>query len=354
MVMQEGYGQTTEDHPTTQVLVKQEYDYITVVGASYMSLGEHFKEFLGKDARGNKMRFVNQGIRQIRQYPETTKNYSVQRIYLIFIDDYSGPLLKKIKSVVEGRYGASYRELDNISHFVDFINTRLKKERYIRQLDIFSHGVVGSIEFGYALSKEDSYRFRDAQARMLDQKVFEYDAKAYSYVCRTGLGIDVEFSVGKDEDPCYDKSLAQIMADAADVEVWAYPKKSNYDLTYGTAAELRIAAENVTKVKSYDDANRRFKQELREYQKRLALYQKNNDSKAKQLPSESPPVPPPKTFNDEQERLARHEISRQKNIRDIGYPLDEEGALRPVRSGDKPTGLPSGLRQYIPKAWGKN
>lgn len=344
-------GQTTEKHETKKIQVSQKYDFITVVGASYMRIDEKAKELFGMDAKGNKMRFVNQGIRQIRLYPATTENFTIQRIFLIFIEDYPRKLLDKIKNVVENRYGAAYQELDNISQFVDFINARIQKKRLIRQLDFYSHGVVGSIELGYALSKQDSYRLRDAQARMLQQDAFEYNAIVYSYACRTGLGIDEDHYVKPGVDPCYKNSLAQILADAADVEVQAYPKKSNYDMTYGTEEQRRVGRETAEKIKKYNNAMDQHKVDFKNYQTRLSAYQKIKDPKAKQLPSEQPPSPPLKDFTDEQEQQARHVMSRDMNQNTIGYPFDEEGAVNPVRSGRDPAGLPPGLKQYLPLAW---
>jgi len=351
MIKQLVTGQTTDQHKKKDILAYQKYDYITVVGASYMSFGEHIRDVAGMDARGNKMRFVNQGIRQIRLYPKPTEDFTIQRIFLIFIEDYPRNLLDKIKNVVESRYGAAYRELDNISQFVDFVNGRIQKKRFIRQLDIFSHGVVGSIEFGYALKKAGTYRFRNAQAKMLQQDAFEHDAKFYSYACRTGLGIDEGSYVKPGVDPCYEKSLAQIIADAADVEVWAFPKKSNFDMTYGTVEQRRIGNETVDKIRKYNDAMDQYRIDIRDYQARLSIYQKTKDSSAKRLPSEQPPSAPAKDFNEEDERLAKHELSRRENRRYFGYPLDEEGAVSPVRSGRDPAGLPPGLLQYLPRSW---
>jgi hypothetical protein len=69
---------------------------------------------------------------------------------------------------------------------VNFINSRRNKKRFIKKMDFFSHGLVGSIEFGYDTKKADSYRFREAQVRMLKPAMFHDDAIITSYACRTG------------------------------------------------------------------------------------------------------------------------------------------------------------------------
>src|SRR5690606_18186849 len=93
-------GNTTEQHGTMRVPVSLLQDYITVGGASHMTLMERVR-----GQKGNKMRFINQCIRQIRIYPEATHNHSTQRIFQIFIEDYERRLLDRVKEVVETRYG---------------------------------------------------------------------------------------------------------------------------------------------------------------------------------------------------------------------------------------------------------
>ncbi|WXL26382.1 hypothetical protein WG219_02510 [Ectopseudomonas mendocina] len=337
-------SKTSAEHATKQIPVSLARDYITVVGASHMTLMEKVR-----GQKGNKMRFINQGIRQLRQYPAATPSYSVQRIFLIFIDDYERPLLNAVKGIVEKKYGAQYRELDNISQLLDFINTRIRKEREVMQLDMFAHGLVGSIEFGYELSKVDSYRLRDAQARMLQADAFDMKGKIYSYACRTGLGIQADVMVREGEDPKYDQSLAQLIANTTRCSVWAFPRRSNYDGTYGNASDRAQQAKAVERVKADQAAHEAHAQRLFSYQKRLAAHRQKVKNPQALLPNESAPLPPQRTASDHEKMLARHAQSRDGYESQIGYPLDAEGALRPVRAGDTPSGLPASLLEYKPK-----
>lgn len=337
-------GNTTAQHAITRIPVSQQHDYITVVGASHMTLMERMR-----GQKGNKMRFINQGIRQIRLYPEATPNHSAQRIFLIFVEDYERRLLDRVKEVVEGRYGARYRELDSIAHLLDFVHQRIDEQRHIKQLDMFSHGLVGSIEFGYQLGKVDSYRLRDAQANMLRPAAFELGARIHSYACRTGLGIDANPRVAEDEDPQYDKSLAQLIANASRTAVWAYPRRSNYDETYGNASERAAIAGARQRIEADRAARERYAQQILEYEKRLKAYRRAQSNSSAQLPDEREPTPPVATATPEDKSLALHANSRDGNEEKIGYPLDEEGAVRGVRAGDTPAGLPATLLEYKPK-----
>lgn len=163
--------------------------------------------------------------------------------------------------------------------------------------------------------------------------------------------IDIGDHLDEGEDPEYANSLAQILADGADVEVHAFPRRSLYDQTYGTAEERRIGAEVLEKKKRYEDDEDRYHAELADYQRRaLAL----GKGPVKENPGKPPPKPPVKPYTKEQEELALHTKSRDKyqfRRMDIGVPLDEHGAVRPVRSGKTPTGLPMGLMKFTPLAW---
>ncbi|UQY36059.1 hypothetical protein K8U54_06130 [Pseudomonas fulva] len=337
-------GQTSAQHGIQQIPVALQQDFITVVGASHMTLMEKLR-----GQKGNKMRFINQGIRQIRHYPPASANDAIQRIFLIFTDDYERSLLDAVKELVETRYGAKYRELDSIAHLIDFINLRISKNREIKQLDLFAHGLVGAIEFGYELGKADSYRMRDAQARMLNPEAFDLRAKIYSYACRTGLGINADVYVAEGEDPCYEQSLAQLIANTSRATVWAFPRRSNYDQTYGDANDRAGLTNARNKVNADAQAMRAYRHRLNDYHRRLVAHRQASNNASAQLPNEPAPTPPIKTASKEDEALTRHANSRDEYAQSIGYPLDAEGAVRPVRAGDSPTGVPATLLEYKPQ-----
>lgn len=336
-------GRTSAEHAIQQIPVSLQRDFITVVGASHMTLMEKLR-----GQKGNKMRFINQGIRQIRLYPPASADDSTQRIFLIFTEDYDRTPLDAVKDMVETRYGAKYRELDSIAHLLDFINLRISKNREIKQLDLFAHGLVRTIEFGYELAKADSYRMRDAQARMLKPEAFDLRGKIHSYACRTGLGIDADVYVSEGEDPLYEQSLAQLIANSAQTPVWAFARRSNYDQTYGNSDDRASLEGARRRVQADKLAMDRYELQVSNYQKRLAAHRLSSGNTTNQLPNETPPRQPVRLATAQDESLARHAKSRDAYEQTIGYPLDAEGAVRPVRAGDSPTGVPATLREYKP------
>ncbi|MBB3240034.1 hypothetical protein FHW68_001525 [Pseudomonas sp. Tn43] len=336
-------GKTSDQHGTTQVKGTLAQDYVTVVGASYISLVANIR-----GQRGNMMNFINQGIRQLKSYPPSTQSYSIQRAFFIFKDEYDPKLLAEVKKIVTERYGAEYREYDSISQLVDFVATRKRRGREIKQMDFFSHGVVGSIELGYELDKRDSYRLRDAQARMFTPDAFAYGAKIYSYACRTGLGINADLKVGENENPHYELSLAQVMADATGAAVWAFPRRSLYDQTYGTDEERATVEKAPAKLEADKAASRAYRKKLSDYQRRLSAYRAAQKDANAQLSNETAPAVPVKTLSERDAALLKQAQGRERYKDTLGYPLDAEGAIHGVRSGNTPDGVPKKLCEYKP------
>ncbi|MOA21916.1 hypothetical protein D3C78_1424340 [compost metagenome] len=131
--------------------------------------------------------------------------------------------------------------------------------------------------------------------------------------------------------------------------MWAFPRRSNYDQTYGNSSDRSRLASARDKTKTDAQAIKNYRRQLVEYQRRLAAYRKANNDVAALLPNETAPAPPRRTASAEEETLVRHANSRDKNEILIGYPLDAEGAVRGVRAGETPAGVPAILREYKPQ-----
>jgi hypothetical protein len=362
-----------EEKHVTPVSIIGDFDYVVVVGSYTIdSVDSVFKRF------GNKASFINQGIRQMRldqeqirldQERSVGKGKRKRGVFLMFREEYDQNVLDKVQKIAIDDYQADFAVLDNISELVAFINRRPAKKRRIQQMAFFAHGLVGSIEFGYETDKEDSYRLRDAQAKMLEPLAFDNDAVIYSYACRTGVGVSKgiagfceDFEEG--EDPHYERSLAQIIADHADVHVMAYPRRSNYGDTYGTAEDWKHTQATRKKMKTYRERADVYEKQMKDYAKRkkrydemLAVYRlgaaRQGTQDVRELPGYPPPIPPSppvKDYSDEDEELVRREDTRAKNQEKFGLPIDPKGAVRPVKSGDTPEGLPTGLKKFIPAA----
>ena len=362
-----------EEQHTTVIKVYDNGDYVTVAGCSDPAILDSFspkviarniKSQLESGQAGDRGMFVNQGIRQVREY-QKLKGERDRSLYFIFRENYDPRALEKIKSIVGERYAADFAILDNVGELVNFINTRQGKKRFIKKMDLFSHGLVGSIEFGYDTDKADSYRFREAQARMLKPVMFHGDAIITSYACRTGTGVDKE-SFEDGSDPQCSKSLAQTLADCADVEVHAFLRRTDYGLTYGTKAQAETAAKAKARVVEYDRQNSQYKGFAADYEKilmqrqeMLEEYRRTSGNPEAQavpgLPTEAElpakPQPPVKNFTDEEEELARADMAREKNLKDVDLPIDPYGAVNPVGSFGTPKGLPEGKKVFKPVAW---
>ncbi|AIO28347.1 hypothetical protein [Burkholderia cepacia] len=338
---QQKQSRTGPNNPTTEVAAIADLDYVTVVGCSNPA-------FYVRARKGNRMMFINQGIRQLRQYPEAMPDYAIQRVFLIFAKNYPRKLLDKLKKIVEVDYCASYRELTDVADLVTFIAARRSKKRLIKQLDIFSHGLVHNIEFGYDVGESWQIRYGLNQARMLAPLAFDDDATIFSYACRTGLGHDIGTKLDPGEDPKYQESLAQVMADAGDVEVRAFPRRSNYDETYGTREELIAAQKTQPKIDEY-------RREVEAYHRQMVAYRKRTLALGKgpmnEIPGEPPPKAPVRPYTEREFQLAKHMEARRiyEEDSDIDLPLDPLGAVNPVRSGSTPEGLPMGLCIFRPK-----
>ena len=362
-----------EEQHTTVIRIYDNGDYVTVAGCSNPAILDSFslkviarniKSQLESGQAGDRAMFVNQGIRQVREY-QALKGERDRSVYFIFRENYEPKALDEIKKIVTSKYSADFAILDNVGALVNFINSRQDKRRFIKKMDLFSHGLVGSIEFGYDTGKAGSYRFREAQARMLKPVMFHDDAIITSYACRTGTGVDKE-SFEDGSDPQYSKSLAQILADCADVEVHAFLRRTDYGLTYGTKAQTEKAAKAKARVLEYDRQIAQYDKSVADYRNILAQrqamleeYRRSSGNPEAQavpgLPTEAglsaEPQPPVKNFTDEEEELARADMARSTNYEKYHLPIDPYGAVNPVGSFGTPKGLPEGKKVLKPVVW---
>lgn len=328
-------AQTSDQHGTTQVKGTLKYDYVTVVGSYHIS---RWTEFRGN--YGNKMSFINQGVGQLRDYSNLKKGAADKTFFLLFVAEYDPKMRARLKELVVNTYRAEYLEIDSAAELVAFINKRVEEKREIKQLDIFAHGVVFNIEFGYEIEGKDaSYRFGPAQASQLQPDAFAFGANIFSYACRTGLGVDETALVSEGQEH-YELSLAQKLADATGATIHAYPRRSLYDQTYGSDAERDGQEGAKARVASDNRAKSAFMIKKAGYERRLAEYRLSKKDETAELPGETAPVQPPELANENDKKLLMHAQSRAKNEKNMSYPLDDYGAVGKVRSGNTPLGPP--------------
>ena len=206
---------------------------------------------------GSKLMFVNQGIRAIREFSENAP--SENRTMLLFEGGYTKKQINAIRSSVQ-KYGGKLRLLHSSSDLIDYINTKStdggsnnRVSDRITQMEIYSHGLFGAIEFGYGTANADKYRLDFSNVSSLKKSAFKgTNSQIYSYACRTGLGRDYRnfgFNEFKDE------SLAQAIANSTHATVFAFPVRTDYQFTLGTWSERRYGFPNpAPKIISIDGA----------------------------------------------------------------------------------------------------
>ncbi|WP_434526723.1 hypothetical protein [Photorhabdus asymbiotica] len=311
------------------------YDYISVVAARTegpdYSLSGVTRGFSAPI--GNQYMFINQGIRQLGEYPATTPDYKIQRILVVFTLGYTNHDIKVINQYTQDK-GGRIVYVRNSDELVQFLSERKSKKRLIKQLDIFSHGIILNIPFHfYAENIFSGYNdpagdFTLEKIMQIDEKIFDYDAIVTSYACRTGIAVDEDDFTNT--DPGYEHSLAQLMADTWEVEVRAFAMRSHYGKTYGTKTEINEAEKHRKEIMKYDE----------DYD-----YYVNNKHLNPKLKE------PTKPQNYEKYKQQIESIkARDENI-DQGGPIDPHGAWHKPGTAESPKGLPKGLRTYLPKIW---
>ena len=131
-------------------------------------------------------------------------------------------------------------------------------------------------------------------------------------------------TVSRRYDEMTDQSLAQSLANNSKTVVNAYLKRSEYSDTFNTSEELD------------------FLDACESYQKKIKPERPNNKKQGctyQRIMNDGP---------NEIDRKKLEELQKIKNQRYLsdGYTFDPNGALHPVRDGDMPKGVVSGLQTF--------
>lgn len=175
--------------------------------------------------------FVNQGIRALRQYQRNAPNES--RSMILFSKGYTDEQIEAIRNSVES-YSGVLVLVNNVDEMFNYINSSKRESDKILNMEIYSHGLSGSIEFGYKFENNDALRLEKSNADQLKGSSFKMGASIISYACRTALGNNSSvFTFSRD----IDNSLAQKMANSAKVDVFAYASRTSYEGTLGSVLD---------------------------------------------------------------------------------------------------------------------
>jgi hypothetical protein len=211
-------------------------------------------------SKGSKMMFVNQGLRAMREWKKGQPNES--RSMVLFKGNYTDKQLKKIQSSVEKLGGSlqvvnSAQEMTNYVNSKDVSNSEVSSERNadkVTDVDIYSHGVVGSIEFGYGTENKDAYSLNESNVSNLKKEAFGEGATITSYACRSALGNpNINVIALPWENWKVDQSIAASLARSTGALVNALLVRSDYSSTLGTRWDRRVTG-NVPPQEEVDGA----------------------------------------------------------------------------------------------------
>jgi len=211
---------------------------VVVVGSQYAN------------GAGNKLMFVNQGIRSLRSYSQSHPDES--RSMVLFTGGYSKKQIARIEKSV-AKYGGTLVQVNSAEEMINYINSKstgsgdlsgARSDDKITNMDMFSHGVAGAVEFGYETNNWEEYRLNDTNVMNINSGAFKGTGSTItSYACRTALGTDIKF-IGSDYGINPGNSLAQKMANASGAHVRAFPVRTDYQFTLGTWSERRFGFPN--------------------------------------------------------------------------------------------------------------
>jgi len=84
------------------------------------------------ESKGNQYRFINCSLRQLRFFPESSKNdHAVQRIHVVFQQGYTKTDIKRINEYTKNLHSRVVY-VKNTNDFIAFLNQRKEKQRLIK------------------------------------------------------------------------------------------------------------------------------------------------------------------------------------------------------------------------------
>jgi len=322
---------TAPKYPQKEVPYCSGYDYITVVGARTAPRDWRWQGGFGltEESKGNQYRFINCGLRQLREFPQSSeRSYSVQRIMVVFQQGYSEYDISKINEYAE-KENSRVIYVKNKNELVSFLRRRKAKRRLIKKMVFFCHGIINIASFHYGGDNEEAGEFCIDDIDDVYESVFDYDAEITSFACRAGISVDGHDLTGKDAGQ--KQSPAQKMADMWDVKVNAFEMRSSYVGIYGNGKEIQD-------VKSYDVIVKKYESEVSKYKEAVTQGDKN--------------AKPPQKPDGYEENIRRNrDLKERTDNEKRGGPISPNGSWRFPSTGNTPIGLKRGLQLYKPKEW---
>ncbi|OKO98670.1 hypothetical protein [Xenorhabdus eapokensis] len=224
--------------------------------------------------------------------------------------------------------------MKNKQGLIDFLNQRKEKKRLIKEMVIFSHGIINYATFHYEGEDVEEGLFGSEEIKKVYESIFDFDAKITTYACRAGISVDNGYpgDFTGIPDAGQNKSPAQQMANLWDVEVKAFEKRSSYVGIYGTTQEIKEAKEYGKVIEKYEAERKVYNYELSKGNKNIT------------------PPEKPKDY-DVMKKRNMDVKTRDLNEKDGGGPIAPNGFWRLPKTGNTPTGLKEDLQSYRPVEW---
>ena len=184
---------------------------------------------------------------------------------VLFKGGYTDKQIAKIKESVE-KLGGVLVEVNSAKEMTNYVNSKstgsleISLERssdQVTNMSLFSHGVVGSIEFGHESKFADSYRLNSSNVSDFNSNAFSEGAEITSVACRSALGnsnIDI-FSWGMPfEWPKYGNSIAAQIANQTGATVHAWAVRTVYANTIFSPLDRGLYPSNFPAQEEVDGA----------------------------------------------------------------------------------------------------
>ncbi|RRV06185.1 hypothetical protein EGJ27_16035 [Pseudomonas sp. v388] len=191
------------------------------------------------EAAGNKMMFIGQAVRQLKEYKR--EHPARPRTLIVFNSGYSEAMIDAARESAD-LYQAAFKTINTADELIGYINSGKDRQKHpVARFDLFSHGIPLHVSFGYQLEEEATMSLGLHNYQQFSPAAFSPTAKITSFACRTGMGNpqDLEIEGGVQLNPQSEASLAQKLANHLKVPVHAFVTRSDYKNTWGSFMDRR-------------------------------------------------------------------------------------------------------------------
>jgi hypothetical protein len=180
------------------------------------------------ESKGNKLMFVNQGIRAMKEFASNESGES--RTMLMMSQGYSKNQINATRKSVEA-YGGKLQMVSGVQGIADYINNRSSDP--VTNMEVYSHGIPSGIKLAYGMGVEidnASTTISQSSASLFGSSGFSSDAQVNLYSCRSAISNDSELAMFGGRS----NSVAQALANSTGATVYGFSKRTDYSGTTGS------------------------------------------------------------------------------------------------------------------------